>query len=108
MKLTNYLTNLAIENYTDERVYHHHQAILVKNGKVVGAGVNSLEKMSLLNIESENLHAETAAFKDYLSKNPKMRQKFNRSKSFIADLFQTCFRERSPNILCEKRVQCVL
>lgn len=110
MKLINYLTNLAIENYKDNRTYHHHQAIIVKNGKVIGVGVNSLEDMNLLNIESENMHAEISAFKDYLSKNQKMRLKFNRSKGFISNMFNSCFNGtlKTPDILCKQRIRCIL
>lgn len=77
----------------------YHAAIMVKNGKILGVGFNSFKPMNLLGQMSNNsthMHAEMAAIHDYLSKNEKMRLKFNKSKNFIRRLFNTCLQASCP------------
>src|SRR3970040_421931 len=90
-KFIDYVTNLAIDNKNKiKNKIHHHQAIMVKNGKIIGIGSNSLSSMNLLGNnckQSTYIHAEIDAFKNYLYNHEKARSRFNRSKKLIKIMY---------------------
>ena len=101
------LTSLAIEEKKKYKKPIHHQDILVKNGKIIGIGTNSLNRMNILSNDNcyiVNVHSEISAIKDYINKNYKIRNNFNRSKSYIRYFFHNSMNDKS-SILCKKGVQ---
>lgn len=100
-------TNLAItykENNPDHKSYVH-ASVFVKNGKIIGSGINSLSPMNLLNknnnIGSIFCHAEINAFRDWISSNKKLKKKFLENKPYILSSFNShirlCYQNISSN-----------
>ncbi len=56
-----------------------HGAILVKGGKIIGSGYNSIEPHPVNMGPGTNCHAEITSIKDCLSHNRSMKDKYNKS-----------------------------
>ena len=105
-RFVNYTFNLAVsdkENNTTKK-HSYHAAIMVKNGKIIGEGINNTAEMKLLGNFNEKpifTHAEMEAIKNYLKKNTKKRLKYESNLPYVRRSFQHYY--NSSSILSGKQ-----